>query len=349
MPVTEKNTVKEINLTEQQKQLVNTAKKIHKENNGKDAWFGRCVFLSWYCSRGTCDFCFRSTQKHKINFSENARRSKPSIYSEALISKKLGWKLEFLTGGYDVYTFKEITEFAKICTEIFQEKIWVNLGAINKDDLKKLSPYLDGVVASLETINPELHKKTCPDKPIEPYLEMLNEAKKLGIKTGITIVLGLGETIKDYELTKKIIEDYDVKRITYYALRPVNNTPYKKGPEPEDVIEWIARTRIDFPKIEIMAGTAVTRLPEIKHFLNAGANGFTKLPATKIFGSKLAKKIHEEVKLAGRNFKSEFLELGKPEWEKDVKEVSLNEEDKKDLLAKLNDYEVKTLLKDKNF
>ncbi|MFP4567995.1 MAG: radical SAM protein [Candidatus Woesearchaeota archaeon] len=349
MPVIEKNTVKEIKLTQKQKELVAKAKKIHEENNGLDAWFGRCVFLSWYCSRGTCDFCFRSTQKHKINFSENARRSKPSIYSEALISKKLGWKLEFLTGGYDVYSFEEILEFSKICTEIFKEKIWVNLGAINKEDLIALSPYLEGVVASLETVNPILHKKTCPDKPLEPYYEMMRDAKKLGLKRGITIVLGLGETIDDYELTRRIIEEYEIERITYYALRPVMNTPYTKGPEPEDVVEWIARTRIDFPKIEIMAGTAASRLPEIKHFLDAGANGFTKLPATKIFGSKLAKEIHKQVESAGRKFKSEFVNLNEPNWSNDVEELSLNDEDKKNLLAKLDDYETKTLLKDKTF
>lgn len=338
MPVEENNTVKNVTLTEEQKELVSKSQKIHQEQFGNKTWFGRCIFLSWYCSKGTCDFCFRSTQKHKIAFADNARRTKKSILTEAIITKTNNWKIEFLTGGYGVYPFSEILNFAKLCHDIFKEKIWINLGILEKEELEQLKPYVEGIVASLETPNPDVHKKTCPDKNFEEYLNMLDEAKKLGFKTGITIVLGIGETTKDYELAKKIIQKHNITRITYYALRPVKGTPYKNGPEPEDVVEWIARTRIDFPEIEIMAGTAVTRIPEIKYLLQAGANGFTKLPATKLFGTSIAKKIIQETKSAKRELESEFLKLNTKEWEEIANNLKLNEKEKTELLNKLQDY-----------
>ncbi len=337
MPVLDGNIVEEVLLSDEQKLLVDRANAVFKDNFGVDAWFGRCVFLSWYCSKGTCDFCFRSTQKHKISFAHNARRSRESVLSEAVITKFANWKLEFLTGGYDVYSFDELLETAKLCYEIFNEKIWVNLGVLSRDDLIKLKPFVGGVVASLETSNKKLHSKVCPDKDFDAYLEMLNVASDLGFKTGITIVLGLGESIDDYGSAKKIINDFGVSRVTFYALRPVKGTPYVNGPAPEDVVEWIARTRIDFPSIEIMAGTASSRLPEISYFLRAGANGFTKLPATRLFGSVLAKKLNEEAEKAGRVLKSEFSLLDSS-WASLVNSLSLSDDDKKSLLSKLDDY-----------
>ena len=39
------------------------AKEVFLENFKPVAWYGRCIFLSWYCDVGTCKFCYRSTQK----------------------------------------------------------------------------------------------------------------------------------------------------------------------------------------------------------------------------------------------------------------------------------------------
>ncbi|MGV8168875.1 MAG: radical SAM protein [Candidatus Nanoarchaeia archaeon] len=347
MPVTGRNEVKEIKITQKLDALLCRASEVHEKNFGKTAWLGRCIFLSWYCGIGTCTFCFRSTQKHKIKFPEHGRRRKESIYTEALIAKNQGWKLEFLTGGHDMYPDADILEIAKVCSEIFGEKIWLNIGAMNESELKQYSPYVEGIVASIETVNPELHKKVCPDKPLEPYLEMLDAAKKLGIKRSITIVLGMGETIKDYELLREFIKKYSLDRITIYSLRPVKGTKFEKGPEPEYVAVWIARTRIDFPELEIIAGSSETRIPELSLLLRAGANALTKLPATKIFGTTGAEQIHAQVKLAGREFSSDLLKLqnSKIDFEEQLDRTSLSEEMKQRVLEKLKDYEQNRLNK----
>ena len=174
----------------------------------------------------------------------------------------------------------------------------------------------------------------------------MSNAKELGLKRSMTIVLGLGETIKDYSYVQEWIKKYELSRITYYALRPVKGTPYEKGPDPEYVAEWIAQTRIDFPNIEIIVGSAETRIPEIHLLLEAGANAITKIPATKIFGTTGAKEIHDEVKKANREFTSELLTMKETDWEKELGRTTLNDDMKKKVVERIHDYEKNRLAKD---
>lgn len=345
MPIEGRNNVTKIIISSELDVLLKKAEAIHEKSFGKNAWLGRCIFLSWYCGIGTCTFCFRSTQKHKIKFPEKGRRTKESIYTEALIANAQGWKLEFLTGGHDMYPDDEILEISKVVSEIFREKIWLNLGALKEEELRKFLPYLEGIVASIETVNPEIHKKVCPDKPMEPYLDMLKAAGKLGLKKSITLVLGLGETISDYDILKRMIKEYSLDRITVYSLRPVKETPFDYGPNPEYVAEWIARIRIDFPNIEIIAGSSETRISELSVLLRAGANALTKLPATKIFGTTGAREIHDQVRIAGREFSSNLTKLNNINWKEELEKTSLSGEMKNKVFSKINEYEKNRLSK----
>ncbi|MCF7866054.1 radical SAM protein [Candidatus Woesearchaeota archaeon] len=345
MPISGKNSVKEINIDNNLKNLIDKAQKVYFENFNGDAWLGRCIFLSWYCALGDCDFCFRSTQKHKIQHPATARRTYESIYTEAFLCKVNNWKLEFLTGGYGIFEFDDIVKICKTISEIFGEKIWVNLGTLSKPQFEKLLPYINGYVASVETLEPILHKKVAPSKPMAPYEKSLNVAKELGLKTSITIVLGLGEPIDDYKYVKEFIKKHELSRITYYALRPVKGTPYENGPDPEFVAKWITKTRIDFPKIEIIVGTAETRLPEISLLLRSGANAITKIPATKIYGTTGAEDIHNLIKSADRNFISELRKLPDVNWSKEVNKVIKDKILAEKIISKIKDYEKNRLNK----
>lgn len=262
--------------------------------SNNDVWFGRCIFLSWYCERGTCDFCFRSVAKHKIKHAVDAKRSLGSVIAEALIIKSCGWRIEFLTGGYGIYPFSDLVRFCKLVSQVLEEKIWINLGTLTFDEMKELKPFVEGIVASLETCEPKLHDKVCPDKKLEPYYEMLDVAKDLCFKTSATLVIGLGEKKEDYLYVKDMIKKHNLDRITVYALRPVAGTPYKIGPSSSEMEYWISSIRKDFPKIEIIAGTAIYRIDEIPMLIKSGANAITKLPATKIFNTTYGKKVEDK-------------------------------------------------------
>ncbi len=46
--------------------LIEQAGEVYRKNFPNTTWFGRCIFVSWYCDVGTCDFCYRSTIKSRI-------------------------------------------------------------------------------------------------------------------------------------------------------------------------------------------------------------------------------------------------------------------------------------------
>ena len=286
--------------------LVKKANQTYLENFDGKVWFGRCIFLSWYCETGTCKFCFRSTQKHKIKNPSDARRSLASVLAEAVMIRGFGWRLEFLTGGYGIFPLKEIAEIAKMCKQVLGEKIWLNLGTMKPKELEMFKSSTGGIVASIETTNKKLHAKVCPDKKMQPYVKLLKDSGEMGFKKSMTIIIGLGESRKDLTELKEFITKNPLDRITIYTLRPVAGTDYTNGPSTEDLIWWIAQVRIAFPKLEIIVGSAKYRIKEISLILKAGANAFTKLPATNLFNSDKAIEIENEVKKAGRELVSKF-------------------------------------------
>ncbi|MBU0929588.1 MAG: radical SAM protein [Nanoarchaeota archaeon] len=307
--------------------LLEQADEVYRKNFPNSTWFGKCIFISWYCDVGTCKFCYRSTIKKNIKSIENARRTPKSIFVEALLAKQLGWRIEFLTGGYNIYPIEKLVDITKRVSEIYNNKLWLNLGVLKEEDLKLLKPYTEGIVASIETINTKLHDKICPNKPIDKYEEMLTNSKNL--KKSIAIVIGLGEKDSDMDLLFDFIKKHKLDRITFYALKPVKGTPYTKGPTTDEYLKWVANTRINFPKLEIITGTTANRVNEISLLLKAGSNAITKFPATKLFNSEKARIFEQEIKKSGRIFLSTLTDVNKL---KELKNIEIESNIKEKLI-----------------
>lgn len=300
-----------MNLTSQTKKLIQQAGKVYAENFPKTCYFERAIFLSWYCSLGDCTFCYMSTQKDKIKDPKKARRRLSSVLAEVLLSKKLNWKIEFLSVGYGAYTFPELLEIVKKCSMLAKEKLWLNIGYLNQKEIKLLLPYIKGVSASIETVNWKLRKKICPSKPLPPLLETLKLAEQYKLKKSITIIIGLGEKITDIPELFNFIQKYKLDRVTFYSLNPHPGTPFQTSPKSDYYLQWIAQTRIKFPKLEIIAGSWTDRLEEFPLLLKAGTNSFTKLPATRFIGTKKARKLEEDLLATGRTLQSTLSTLPK--------------------------------------
>jgi biotin synthase-like enzyme len=88
----------------------------------KEVYFERAIFLSWYCSKGDCAFCYMSTQKNKIENPKLAKRRKETILAESVISKMCDWREEFLSGGFDSYDVEELIDITKKVYEITGRK-----------------------------------------------------------------------------------------------------------------------------------------------------------------------------------------------------------------------------------
>lgn len=322
-----------------------------KQHTVKKVYFERAIFISWYCSLGDCTYCYMTSQKELIKDPQKAKRSEASILAEALICKKLGWKIGFLSAGYGSYTEESIFNLVKKIYSINDEKLWLNIGVLPEKTIEKLEPYLEGICGAVETTNETVHKQVAPNKPIAPIENMFRVCEKFNLKKAMTFIIGLGETKDDFESLKIFIIKNKIDKITFYALNPIKGTAFedKKGPEINYYIEWIKKTRDEFPNLNIVAGPWVNKVDSIGLMLKAGANSITKFPAIKLFNSNHAKIIEEEIQKNNYKLEGTFTKLPIIDTEKEINDLDENlfsENLKNNIKLKLEQY-LKQLNKNK--
>jgi biotin synthase-like enzyme len=316
--------------------LIKKAQAVYKQNFPLTTNFERAVFFSWYCATRDCAFCYMSAAQH----SKSAVRSQESILAELILCRKLGWEIGFLSGGHEAYTKVRFLELLKNINGVLQEKIWINIGPLSKEELLLYKPYISGVVASIETINPVIHRKVCPSKPIKPFEEMLKDAGHLNLKKAMTIILGLGETLEDIWLLKDFITKYKIDKIHVYILNPQKGTIFENHavPSAEYQAKWIAEIRIAFPKIDIQFGIWKDKVDRIALMLEAGANSISKFPALRSFHSEQAKELEAQVRKSGRSFTGTLTKFPTFDINEELAGLNINESLKAKIKIKLNQY-----------
>lgn len=289
--------------------LLRKSNEITLSEHGNTITLERAIFLSWWCDKGDCAFCYMSSQKPRISEPEKARRNINSILAEAELIRRMGWNVEFLSGGYGSFSTDEIKNISKRIHTITGKPVWLNVGITR--DLEEYGKEIIGITGAVETANPELHDKICPSKSLDDIIEMLDMAGDLGFKKAITIILGLGETPEDLKYLFNLIKEVGINRVIFYSLNPHKDTPYENTPQPASLYyaDMMAATRIKFPEMEIIAGTWIDNLANIGPLLLAGANGLTKFPLFKMYGTNYGRRVEEEVKWAGRELKGSFTDL----------------------------------------
>ena len=286
--------------------LIKKANKTTLEKHGNLITLERAVFLSWWCDKGDCAFCYMSTQKEKIKDPSKARRNIYNIYAEAEMCRRLDWNIEFLSGGYESFTTQEIKEIATKIKNITGDGVWLNTGIT--DELDEFGSEITGITGAVEVANPQIHERVCPSKKLEDISSMLDTAGDFGFKKAITIILGLGETLDDVEYLIDYIKDHKIDRVIFYSLNPHKETVYADSSQPASLYyaQVVAKIRLAFPDIEIICGPWIDNLANIGILILSGANGITKFPLFKMFGTKYGKRVEEEVKWAGRELKGTF-------------------------------------------
>ncbi len=283
------------------------ASQVYKENFPAETWFERAIFISWFCAKPTCKFCYMYTIKDQIKQPKKARRRLESILAEVLICKICNWEIGFLSAGIASWSTKELKDVLEGMYKIMNKKTWLNLGVMKETQIKALLPYIEGLTGTVECVNEKLRNDIVPNKPLHKIDEMFELADKYNLKKSITIIIGLGETIDDFPKLVELIKKWKINRINFYRLVPHEGADlFPKGPSTDYYVEWIAKTRIEFPKINIVAGSWPDKTIEIPLLLEAGANSITKLPAIKFFGKKPAREIEQGAKKAGRKFLSKL-------------------------------------------
>ncbi len=286
--------------------LIKKANETTLNKHGPLITLERAVFLSWWCDKGDCAFCYMSTQKNKIKDPSKARRNVNNIYAEAEMCSRLDWNIEFLSGGYESFTTQEIKQIAENIKNITGDGVWLNTGIT--EELDEFGSEITGITGAVEVANPKIHEKVCPSKKLDDISSMLDVAGDLGFKKAITIILGLGETLDDVNYIIDYINNHHIDRVIFYSLNPHKETVYANSSQPASLYyaQVVAKVRLAFPDIEIICGTWIDNLANIGILILSGANGITKFPLFKMFGTKYGKRVEEEVKWAGRDLKGTF-------------------------------------------
>ena len=169
---------------------------------------------------------------------------------------------------------------------------------------------------------------------------MFENASKLGLKNAMTIILGLGENIEDFEELKRIVRKYSITKIHFYGLNPQKGTIFENSnpPSAEYQAEWIRKTRQEFPEMDIQCGIWVDRVNRIAELLKAGANSISKFPILKKFGSKEAKEIENQARKAGFEFKGTLTNLPEIDWNREIDDLNIDENLKEKVKVKLKLY-----------
>lgn len=268
-----------------------------------------------------------STQKGKIKHPSKAKRSLSSVLAEVLICKKMGWEIEFISVGYGSFDFSELLRYLQAIRKLWGKKLWLNIGYLNEEQIKKLKPLVKGVSVSIETVNWKIRKELCPSKPMGPMIETLRLCDQYGLKKSMTLILGLGEKRTDFQELKRFIAEYGLDQITFYRLKAQKGTIFegKEELKTEDYLYWIKKTREEFSKIKIVVGSWLGHFSEIHLLLEAGADTVTKFPSIRMFGTKYAQQIEEECSKAGRKFQGSLTKLPQADWKKEIEKAGLTE------------------------
>jgi len=306
----------------------------------KTTCFERAIFISWYCSKRDCAFCYLSSRKHVSPDPQKDRRSLASIFAEAIICKAYGWKVEFISGGCDTFTDEELLKIIKTIYQITEQRQWLNLGVLSPKQLALFKPYILGVCGTVECITPKLRDKLCPSKPLPEIEEMFKVCDELRIRKTMTMIVGLGEKIDDFKYLKEFIAKHKLDRITFYRLKGQKGTVFEdtKGPDIDYYIEWVKKTRKAFPKLKIVVGSWLTHLDEINLLLNAGADSITKFPSIRKFNTKYARKIEDEARKAKRKFKGTLTKIRSVDVDQKIKDLDLDDKLKRKINDKVNEY-----------
>ncbi len=320
-------------------QLMEQAQKIYTENFNNSVTFERAVFFSWGCTIGDCTFCYMSTQPLE-KVAQETKRSNASLLAEFILCKHLQWDIGFFTGGVGVLKPDELEFLLKSIYEITKEKIWLSIGPISSPLLQRYLPYIKGVVGSTETINPILHQKVCPSKPLKPYELMFENSKGFGLQRAMTFIVGMGEVKSDFSLLAEFITTYDIHKIHVYGLIPQKGTPFEHAeiPSQEQQAWWIAKLRIQFPTLDIQCGIWEDRLERIPLLLKAGSNSISKFKALKLFGTDVAQEIENQATLAKRTFLGSLTSLPNVDWHVEIDKLSFDKDLKEEMKTKIDIY-----------
>lgn len=317
--------------------LMQEANKVFVEHHSPEVFFERSIFINWTCGIADCKYCYLSTQP---KLDKHALRSPASILAEALVCKLMGWRVGYITGGLRVESTDYLITLLNRLEEVLEKKPWMNFGPYTHKEVLQLKPHVGGMGSAIESFDEDLHNYICPSKPLKALKRFLGHLDQEGLGKLITIILGIGEKKSDIETVIKEIATYNITAVQLCFLKPQENTVFSEvpPPDPDYMSWWIAKLRIAHPKLIIKVALVRERMSDIKQYLDAGANGFSRFMVFKDFNTDYAKQLEQGCKDANRELQGTFTTLPQNTIKEEVKKLSFDQELKKEIEKKANQY-----------
>jgi len=252
----------------------------------------------------------------------------------------MNWKVGYITGGLKVESIDTIKNLLQNLEKVLGYKIMMNFGPYTNSEINEFKPYVSGMGSAIESFDEELHNFICPSKSLKSLTKFLENLQKNNLKSLITIILGMGETIDHIDTTIQKIKKYNISTVQLCFLKSQENTIFNDVPPPnmDYMAYWIARLRIAVPNLIIKVALVQERLKDFSILLTAGINGFSRFMIFKDFNSNNSFELINQCKIGNRKLIGNFITLPKFNIENEVNKLNLESKLKENIKIKLKQY-----------
>ncbi|MFH1654191.1 MAG: radical SAM protein [Pseudomonadota bacterium] len=256
--------------------LTSKANHIRHKTIGNSCCVHGILEISNFC-RNNCHYCGIRKDNKSI---ERYRMSDEKILASVdRAANEFGFKALVLQSGEDPDLINDV--FADLIATIrnrFPVLIFLSIGEFPLKLYQKFyKAGARGVLLRFETSNPNIYAKSRPGFKLETRLKLISELKRIGYALITGSILGLPDaSVEDHLNDIKCALSLNPEMYSFGPLIPAPTTPFEntKSPNPEMIIEHLARTRMMKEDSNIVVTTALETLdPKArKKALLSGAN-----------------------------------------------------------------------------
>jgi biotin synthase-like enzyme len=202
-----------------------------------------------------CRYCSWRAYHGVMKNAANAKINKEEAVARAIRIRQAGIKRVYLVSGW---MGDSLPDYFFDYIEALKKNAYIDVvttfGPVNKTDLMALKEIgVTSVSCGLETTNKEIFRRIKPGDNFEARLKTLQDAKELGFKTATNFIIGVGESLKDYDDGVRLVEQLGIDYLSLGSFCPTPFTEMESWdrPSPYFVAQIAAAARISFPDIDI--------------------------------------------------------------------------------------------------
>jgi biotin synthase len=202
-----------------------------------------------------CRYCSWRAYHGVIKNAANAKINKEEAVARASRIRQAGIKRVYLVSGWMGASLPDyFFDYIEALKKNADIDVVTTFGPVNKTDLMALKEVgVAGVSCGLETTNIDIFRRIKPGDNFEARLKTLQDAKELGFKTATNFIIGVGESLKDYDEGFRLVEQLGIDYLSLGSFCPTPFTEMESWdrPSPYFVAQIAAAARISFPDIDI--------------------------------------------------------------------------------------------------